>query len=403
MRLLAASLLCLVALSGAAPHVRLTDEPLTHDAYVWQRRWTPAVLDAVRGSADLVRDWRLLLAEADAKGRWTSVTVPWGEVRASGRPIIGVIRIDGQLDGQLEGRRIASLLDGIVAATDGKALAGVEIDYDCPTSKLAAYAQFLASLRARLPAATALSITALPTWMGSPQLARVVAQVDETVLQVHAIDDPRRGLFDPVRAERWAAEFARRVGKPFRVALPTYDVRVSWRDGRLAAVEGEMPLGGAASGGQRLEVSPESVAELLHALAQRTPEGLRGFVWFRLPTDADARAWSRDTWRAVVTDRLVPPTLDAALVETDTPGLWTVVLSNAGAIDAPLPRSVRLDRSCALADGANGFRLTPTEGALRLDAPRPEGPGAGRLRAHDRRIVGWARCTTAERKLDVVR
>ena len=46
-------------------------------------------------------------------------------------------------------------------------LTGVEIDYDCPTSKLPAYARFLVELRSRLARRMALSITALPTWMNS--------------------------------------------------------------------------------------------------------------------------------------------------------------------------------------------------------------------------------------------
>lgn len=394
MRLLAASLLFLVSLSGTVPTVRQTNEPLTHDAYVWQRRWTPAVVEAVKGSADLVRDWRLLLAEVDARGRWTSVSIPWKDVRATGRPVIGVVRIDGQLDE----KRMTSLLEGVVATADGVGLAGLEIDYDCPTSKLATYAKFLAALRERLSSSMALSITALPTWMGSSDLLRVAAPLSEIVLQVHAIDDPRRGLFDPDRAGRWVAEFGRRVGKPFRVALPTYDVRVSWRaDGKLAAVEGEMPVA-AAAGGQRLDASPQAVTELLHTLAREAPEGLRGIVWFRLPTDSDSRAWSRDTWRAVVTDRLTPPEITASLVATDRADVWTVVLFNEGPIDASLPRSVRLDASCEVGDGANGFRLGAADGPLKLEAPQ-----SGRLRAHDRRIVGWARCTNPGRKLDVVR
>ena len=128
------------------------------------------------------------------------------------------------------------------------ALAGVEIDYDCPTSKLATYARFLAALRSRLAPSLKLSITALPTWMTSTELEPLTRDLDEIVLQVHAVDDPRRGLFDPDQAERWVREFGRRIHRPFRVALPAYDVRVTWRpDGRLASVEGEMPLRAGAA------------------------------------------------------------------------------------------------------------------------------------------------------------
>ena len=59
MRFLAALLLCVVGLSGSTLQVRGTSEPLPHDAYVWQRVWTPGVVAAAQESADIVRAWRI--------------------------------------------------------------------------------------------------------------------------------------------------------------------------------------------------------------------------------------------------------------------------------------------------------------------------------------------------------
>jgi hypothetical protein len=391
MRVLVALLLCVVGLSQSTLPTGAPRAPLSHDAYIWQRVWTPRVIAAAGRSADLVRSWRVLLAEADRSGRWVDVAVPWPALQATGRPAVAVIRIDGRLDEA----RMPMLLDRIVGALDGKtsAIAGLEIDYDCPTSRLPGYARFLAALRQRLPATLRLSITALPTWMNAPELGGLGASLDELVLQVHAVDDPRRGLFDPDRAERWIHAFARRIGRPMRVALPAYDVRVTWRDGRLASVEGEVPLLTGATG-TTLRAAPEAVLGLLHRLQHAAPDNLAGIVWFRLPTDSDRRAWSLDTWRAVVTDRLPPPQLSASLVATDQADLWTVVLANDGAVDASLPRRVVLDPACAVADSANGFRLvsgTP----LALEA------GDGRLRPHNKRVIGWARCTDPQGQLHV--
>jgi len=394
MRFLAALLLCVVGLSGSTLQVRGTIEPLPHDAYVWQRVWTPGVIAAAQESADIVRAWRILVAEADRSGRWTSVGVPWDAVRGTGRSVVAVFRIDGRLDEE----RMPALLDRIAATAGTLAVTGIEIDYDCPTSKLATYRKFLSSLRGRLPPALALSITALPTWMESPTLDTLTADVSEVVLQVHAVDDPRRGLFDPDRAERWVRAFGRRIHRPFRVALPAYDVRVTWRaDGRLGSVEGERPLLQGSAPAQLLTASPEAVLYLLHNLLSSAPEGLVGIVWFRLPTDADSRAWGRETWRAVVTDRLPASQLTATLVPASTPDLWTVTLSNEGTVDAPLPSQVRLDPSCAVADGANGFRLTSLDGGLLA----LETNGGGRLRPHRERIIGWARCQQPGRQLHV--
>lgn len=395
MRLLAAVLLCVIGLSGSMPQIRATATPLPHDAYVWQRAWTPHVISSVSRSSDIVRAWRLLLAEADASGRWATVSIPWADVQATQRPVIGVIRIDGRLDEA----RISAMLDQVMARIEpvSGALAGVEIDYDCPTSKLATYARFLAALRSRLAPSLKLSITALPTWMTSSQLEPLTRDLDEIVLQVHAVDDPRRGLFDPDQAERWVREFGRRIHRPFRVALPTYDVRVTWRsDGRLASVEGEMPLRTGRSG-ELLAAAPEAVLQFLHAMRRGAPEDLVGIAWFRLPTDADSRAWSLQTWRAVIAGELPAARLSAGLVPAERTDLWTVTLSNDGPADAALPRQVRLDPACEAADGANGFRLAAAGGPLVLEATR-----GGQLRANRKRIIGWARCTEPERMLDVV-
>ena len=118
------------------------------------------------------------------------------------------------------------------------------------------------------------------------------------------------------------------------------------------------------------------------------PEGLVGIAWFRLPTDADSRAWSLQTWRAVIAGELPAVRLSAGLVPAERSDLWTVTLSNDGPVDATLPRQVRLDPACETADGANGFRLAAASGPLVLEAT-----GNGRLRANRKRIIGWARCT----------
>jgi hypothetical protein len=390
MRLLVALLLCAVGLSQSTLPTGTPRAPLTHDAYIWQRAWTPPVIAAAQRSADLVRAWRVLVAEANRSGRWTRANVAWDALGATGRPVIAVFRIDGRLDEA----RMPALLDWIANALPAQA-SGVEIDYDCPTSKLATYSRFLASLRQRLPAPIKLSITALPTWMNGGALDRLAAPLDELVLQVHAVDDPHRGLFDPIQAEAWVRRFALRIDRPFRVALPAYDVHVTWNhSGGLATVEGERPLLTGPAPGQTLRAAPETVLAFLHTLQRNAPDTLAGIVWFRLPTDADRRAWSPETWRAVVTDHLPPAQLSATLVATDTPDLWTVTLSNDGIVDAALPRRVVLDPACAMADSANGFRLvsgTP----LALEA------GDGRLRPHGTRVIGWARCTQPQRQLHV--
>lgn len=390
-------------LLGALPFSCLTGarEPpqrLPQDAYIWQRQWSTGVVAAVQQSSDLVRAWRVLAAESDARGHLRQTTVEWTALESSRRAIILVIRIEGQLTHWDE----EALREGLRAVLSRwrehrVPVAGVEIDHDCGTAKLLAYARFLAELRARLDDTVPLSITALPAWLSSPDLNALLTQVDEVVLQVHAVQSPRAGLFDPRLARQWVETLARRTATPFRVALPTYGSRVSWRnDGSLLAVESEAPLLVGGDGAVELMASPQEVAMLLRGLERDPPPHLAGIVWFRLPTASDSRAWSLNTWRAVILGKPLDARIDVLLNNSDTPGMHHLVLVNQGDIDAELPQSVELPDACTLADGINGYTLEHADSGLVLHRLR-----GGLLHSHHQQIIGWVRCTPDQEAIHV--
>src|SRR6266436_1341706 len=118
---------------------------LPSDAYIWQRRWTPSLTQAIAKAAPLIREWRVLLAEADSRGKWSAAAVDWQALARSRRPSVLVIRIDGQIASLDEGPLLDELLTLIVEAhRSGRAIAGIEIDHDCATARLKGYARFLA-------------------------------------------------------------------------------------------------------------------------------------------------------------------------------------------------------------------------------------------------------------------
>ncbi|MDS7875722.1 MULTISPECIES: DUF3142 domain-containing protein [Klebsiella] len=104
--------------------------------------------------------------------------------------------------------------------SDGVNLTAIEIDYDAPTSRLADYQKLLRALRQELPSDITLSITELPTWISSPLLLPMLAVVDSTVLQLHSVQSPKQGLFDPILAQRWSTQYALISPHPFYLALP---------------------------------------------------------------------------------------------------------------------------------------------------------------------------------------
>lgn len=356
--------------------------PLTHDAYIWQRQWTPGLRDAIAASNDLVRDWRVLAAQADRDGRF-HVFTPDLPVQG-GRPAIAVVRIDGRL-ARFDTDELIGRIDEVHRRWPH--IAGIEIDYDCPTSRLPAYTAFLRQLKDRL-GSMPLSITALPTWLGSSNLDALLAVPDEAVLQVHAVQAPQAGLFDPDVAAGWITDFSAHTRKPFRVALPTYGSRVSWNaDGSLLAVESESAALASGAVASELYAAPSTVLAFVQRLEAHRPARLAGLVWFRLPTPEDTRAWSLTTWRGVVTGHVDTQPVTVSLNTPTADGPSDIVIENPGGMDAEAPSRVALPPGCTVADGIDGYALRRTGDGLSLVAVQ-----ARPLPAHASRPIGWARC-----------
>jgi Protein of unknown function (DUF3142) len=378
-----------VLLSGAS----VSRRALPQDAYIWQRKWTPALRVALKQSSDLVRAWRVLAAYSDDGGRLQAVAVDWKALKSSGRPVIAVVRINGQL-AHYNDEQLLSDLDGLLARWRqmGASVTGIEIDHDCGIARLAAYAKFLERVRASLDPSIPLSITALPAWLSSRELDAVFAPTSEVVLQVHMVQSPRAGLFDADQARRWIEEISRRTNKPFRVALPAYGVRVTRReDGSMLAVESEEPLLAGGYSSSELVVSPEKVAALLRDLERDPPATLTGIVWFRLPVAGDVRAWSPETWRAVVMGKPLRPRIEAIVEKSAIPGMNNIALINNGDVDGGLPQRIDLPASCTIADGINGYTLAHSHSGLSIERQQD-----GLLPGHQRRLIGWMRCTPAQ-------
>jgi len=363
---------------------------LTNDAYIWQRVWTPAVAQAMHDSAADIRQWRVLAAQTDRAGRLQVFHPDISALSSSGKPVVMVVRIDGQLVQWNEALLLADTM-ALWNGWQGRGirLAGLEIDHDCGTARLPAYAHYLAALRSSLPGLT-LSITALPAWLHSPDLATVLAQVDESVLQVHAVRNPRAGLFDGALAMRWVDDYAQRGDKPFRVALPTYGSRVSWdTQGHLVSVQSEAGVLDAGDDSRELLATPQEVAAFLARLQHDPPAHLAGIVWFRLPIASDDRAWSLPTWLAVMQQQPLHGEVTVNARPGSTAGTLDLALKNPGELDQPLPGAVVLPKSCTLTDGINGYALSAGRDTLRIERLQP-----GLLRAHSQRVIGWARCAT---------
>ena len=383
--LLRRALLFSLALLGGCQ--QSTAPPLDQQLYIWQRQWTTAHAEALAQSRADFSTLRVLALQTYPQGGWRRAQIDGSLLQRDGRPLIAVVRLDGQLkhlDPVDTTARILQMIADWQAL--GLTLAGVEIDHDAGTARLPAYREFLLGLRQALPASLKLSITALPAWLDSPELAALLAAVDSSVLQVHAVSRPELGLFDPVQARHWAERWSRITRQPFYLALPAYGIALLPGEGGAPLVESEVPIERV---GQRRELmaDPQQLATLASQLRAEPPPHLAGLIWFRLPLKGDRRAWSLTTLGAVARGEQLRSRL--ALNLSSQQGLYDIVVRNDGNLDGTLPQRVTLAVSqCVAVDALNGYAVQQTPGQLSFSRLRD-----GRLPAGAERTLGWARCT----------
>ncbi|MGX1083578.1 DUF3142 domain-containing protein [Pseudomonas sp. AP3_22 TE3818] len=378
-----ALLLALVLTAGCERH---DAPPLDQQLYVWQRQWTPAHDAALRDSRADFSTLRVLALQAFPNAGWSRARIDPVLLRRDGRPVIAVVRLDGQLKA-LDQQEITAQIHQVISEWQGQGLnlAGVEIDHDAGNARLPSYREFLAHLRGALPTSLPLSITALPSWLDSRELPALLSTVDSSVLQVHAVSDPRRGLFDADQARQWAKAWSRVTTKPFYLALPAYGVALLPSTEGAPVVESEVTL---EREGLRRELlaDPQSLRTLGTQLRADPPEHLAGLIWFRLPLANDRRAWSLTTLRAVARADVLDSQLTLQLSADN--GLYDIGISNQGNLDSAWPERLTLAVSgCDGADALAGYALQQRPDLLTFTRLRD-----GRIPAGGQRAIGWARC-----------
>ncbi len=339
--------------------------PLQHDAYVWQHAWGSDMRAAVRDRPALLQSLHVLIGTLRLPDRQFSAADVAVQSLAHIGPVIAVLRVEGTAPLDDRGRQQA-----VAAAKlwqhQGVQVSGLEVDYDCPTARLADYATWLATAR-QAAAPLPIAITALPTWVQSPALPKLLAQTSRVTLQLHAIRADK--LFDAAEALAWCETWARATDQPFWIALPTYSVQLK--------------------SGATVAADPQQLQHFMAALARNRPPDLRGVVWFRLGYEGDPDAWSAQTLAAVVTGSPLAPkiTVELHAVQAD---LWDIVVHNDGNVAGPVPAHVPLSGRVAVREGVRGCRaadsgLTCAEGQ---EVPPGSALVVGFARGEDVRYVG---------------
>ena len=312
-----AALLLPFVLSACHPAAQTPSDPLKQRGYLWQRDWTPAVVDALSEAKQHTDGVVLLGAEILWDGKTPHpimATIPWDKLAAADIPCSLGLRIApypgpfAEDDEQV--RAIAGIAQSLLDAAHAHriTLTEFQIDFDCAQGKLAGYHAWLRTL-ARTIHPTRLVITTLPSWLDEPEFPALVRDVDGYVLQVHSVptmqETGHAALCDTTLARKWVAH-ASRLGIPFSVALPTYWCLAGYDPkGKLISVAMDSVPPAWPPGTHVLEfaTNADDLAQLVHEWQTDRPVGLQEILWYRLPVATDLRNWRWPTLLAVMAGR----------------------------------------------------------------------------------------------------
>jgi hypothetical protein len=419
----AISLGVIVLIFHPRPAVETKLGSIPHDVYVWQRSWSPAVCAAVREHGQSFGEIVVLAAEVSWKNgepKVARVRPDADSLRAASRGVGVAIRV-GAFDGPKtidpfdpagkQSRFVCDLAAESIERLKRDSIepAELQIDFDCPESKLAGYRKWIVALKKRV-APVPVSITSLPSWLDAPAFAELARECGSYVLQVHSLRRPTStsdvSPLCEVRPSQAWVEQAEKIGVPFRVALPTYAYVASFdTKGKFLKLAAEGSNLAAPSGGSLREIDsdPRAISELVRGWVRNRPAHLRSIIWYRLPNDNDELNWRWPTLAAVMEGRTPQARLFARARKSE-PNLFEIEIANDGEADAPI--SCRVKAQCAGAkilasDGVEGFERASNADSsitLRADGTQPR----ERLAPGEKRTVGWVRTSReAEVRADV--
>jgi hypothetical protein len=355
--------------------------------------WTAEHAQALAQSqADftVLRVLALQLHQAKNGPVWTQAKVDLPLLAADGRSVQLVVRLDGQLKQLPKAvlqQKLLTLLQ--LWQQQGVKVTQLELDYDCASSQLSAYASWIKDLRKLLPQTLALSITALPDWLGKPGWLELQQQADQLTLQVHSVLSPEQGLFQTEIAKGWAQQLAAESQKPFYIAVPSYHSALLKQE-QGWQVESEQPLQ-SQSKRQELWLDAFAVQSFSLWLKQQNWPLLQGIAWFRLPLPSDKRSWSYSQLQAVSSGKTLTADLKLS-VQGEAPQ-FELVAENHGFIAAPLPAQINLSGTlCSAADAVSGYQLHFSKDKNQLQFVVAEAETM--LQPRQTLVLGWASCQT---------
>lgn len=333
------------------------------------------------------------------------------ESAAKGFKVVLTMNFDPGLLSHLGTLPVKPLADDVIrgirqakSAAKGVEVVGVQLDIDCPTRLLPRYADLLRRIRPAVEGE--FSITALPTWLGSPNIREVADAVDFIAPQFYENTTGKTlATLAPVsdtKALQRGLRRLRMLGIPYRAGLAAYGHSLLYDDdGHLAgmyrglgpedalrhpslAPEAAGELGDerklilkavapdAQGRGQGVRIAyvlptAEALRQQLEVYRQNLPDNDRGAILYRFPEAEEAMTLPLPTQEAALRNRKAVPRLDVKLSAHAMP--WDLIAPDSRA-ERP-PQALRLVASVG-GEGPSEARRGAVQLLIRLDRPGVE-------------------------------
>lgn len=244
--------------------------------YIWQRNWNSDVIGAVtrekRSDAFYYLAGELRLK--NGKVRFERISPDRKSLNRL--PNIPVFRIHTSMLKLTDGELASLLYD--------PGLTAMQLDLDCPESKLERYTGIVRALKKRYGGKISVSATVLPVHLKHEEFRSLIAELDFYVLQVHGLEFQKGASLIRESVALPAIRKALSLGKPFMAALPCYAYQLNYRDGKFLSLNAEI-IPKLEQGVERvlLEADYGVVRKCLELLRENGKKA----IWFRLPVEGD--------------------------------------------------------------------------------------------------------------------
>jgi hypothetical protein len=388
-------------LAACVRHQQNVAGPLPQRGYIWQREWTPAVIDSLTEANQQMSGVIILGAEIDFSAKNFNVTqasIDWNALKARSNrcslalriaPFAGPFRTDDLRAQTIVNSAKRMLAD---ARRSGVTIEEFQLDFDCAAKNLNSYRTWVRMLR-QVVRPVRFVITTLPSWLDQSDFAPLVREADGYVLQVHSIPFSKSGsatLCDPKLAKQWVNKAAG-LGLPFSVSLPTYRCTAGFRnDGKLisVAMDSVQPVWPPGTHILEFGANENEIASLVRDWQTSCPGELRELLWYRIPISTDTRNWRWSTLSAVMQGR-APEHKLRILQEGENPVDLSII--NDGEADEELSATVTAtwnNAALTAGDALSGWKLQSEQDRASFTASAQPGvrlpPGATRK-------IGWLR------------